>query len=783
MKKRYCSFILSVLVLFCSLFSINFYAYASDYTYSIISDTEVCITKYSGTDTDVSVPSEIDGYTVTKIGEKAFFRSTTVQNVVIPEGVTEIGEQCFSNFGLQSIVLPNSLEIIGDSAFQSTSLKSIQLPENLKSIGDQAFRNSQIENLFIPKGVSHIGENVFINNSHICSVTVDESNQYFCSENNALYDKGKTELIIFASASEQTEITVPDTVKKISKNAFEYSNIQSIVLPEGLKVIEEYAFSRTKIAVINIPDSVVSIGSYCFDVCSQLTSINIGKGLETVGTAIFNQCTKLKNISVSADNEYFSAPDDVLLGNKSTELICYPSRKPETEYKVPDSVTTIKEQAFGFCLVNNIDLNNVEVCENYAFYNTSLKYIIIPENLQRIDNISIATDCSVKVLNPDCIFSFSANSFLNYDITIYGYENSTAQQFAENNTKSNLNITFIPLTEYEEKHNYIGVTVEPTCTEKGYTVFTCSKCGDSYTDDYTDALGHNIVIDKAVSETCTENGLTEGTHCSRCSEIIKAQETVKATGHTFIQTVVEPTCTNQGCKTFVCSKCGYSYSEAIAKSDHNYVTKIINADFEKAGSQITYCSVCNNIEAETSIAKIKSVTLSKMSYTYTGRELKKPTVTVKDANGNTISRSNYTVTYISRSTGKSISNLKAIGQYKVRIEFKGCYSGTKDLYFFVKPKRITKNTLSSSKKAVTAKWAKDSSATGYQIVIATNSSFTKNKKTVTLGKNSITSYKFKNLKKGVKYYVKVRSYKTVKVDGKKAKMYSDYSSVKSIKCK
>ena len=105
------------------------------------------------------------------------------------------------------------------------------------------------------------------------------------------------------------------------------------------------------------------------------------------------------------------------------------------------------------------------------------------------------------------------------------------------------------------------------------------------------------------------------------------------------------------------------------------------------------------------------------------------------------------------------------------------------MYFSVKPKKTTIKVPSTGSKYITAKWTKDSSVTGYQVVIATNSSFTKNKKTVTIGKNSTTSYKFTKLKKGTKYYIKVRSYKTIKVDGKSAKMYSNYSSVKSIICK
>ena len=170
----------------------------------------------------------------------------------------------------------------------------------------------------------------------------------------------------------------------------------------------------------------------------------------------------------------------------------------------------------------------------------------------------------------------------------------------------------------------------------------------------------------------------------------------------------------------------------------------------------------------------KTLILSKTSYTYDGK-VKKPVVTVKNADGNTLAKTNYTVKYS--------KDRKNVGKYTVTVKFKGFYSGTLKKTFTIKPKTTTISKVTAGKKAFTVKWKKQTTqTTGYQIQYSTNSNF-KNAKTVTISKNNTTSKKISNLKAKKKYYVRVRTYKTVKVNGKNTKIYSSWSKSKTVTTK
>ena len=402
-------------------------------------------------------------------------------------------------------------------------------------------------------------------------------------------------------------------------------------------------------------------------------------------------------------------------------------------------------------------------------------------------------------------------------------------------------------------HKYVATVVAPTCTTNGYTLHKCSVCGTSYKDSITKATGHSYgnsvvtkqptctsvgtaiktctkcnatvteklpakghtaVTDKGYPATCTTAGKTDGSHCSVCNTVIKAQTVINATGH---------------------------------KSSGWIVDKA--ASIGVKGSKHKECTVCKKVLetaeipalAKTSISKA-SVTLSTSTYAYDGKA-KTPSVNVK-VNGKTLKKdTDYTVSYSNNTkvgtakvtitgkgnytgsvsktysiknnfkkatvsgistkafTGKNIthsitvkyngktlkngtdytvsySNNKNIGTATVKITGKGSYTGTITKTFKINPAKQEIQKLTAKSKAFFVDWEQKGSATGYEIQYATNSKFTSAKK-VTITNNKTDTKTISKLSGKKKYYVRVRSYTTVKG----TKYYGAWSASKSVTTK
>ena len=208
---------------------------------------------------------------------------------------------------------------------------------------------------------------------------------------------------------------------------------------------------------------------------------------------------------------------------------------------------------------------------------------------------------------------------------------------------------------------------------------------------------------------------------------------------------------------------------------HQYKSQLTKATTAKDGQTYKKCTVCGAVTGKTVIAKVSNIKLNKTAYTYNGK-VQKPSVAVKDSKGKTLKKgTDYTVSYS--------SGCKNVGRYTVKVTLKGNYSGSKSMTYNINPKGTSVSKVTAAKKGFKVTWKKQTTqTTGYQVQYSTSSKF-KKAKTVTISKNKTTSKSVSKLSAKKKYYVRVRTYKTVKIGGKSVKLYSGWSKAKSVTTK
>lgn len=239
---------------------------ASDFAYTA-ENGEVTITDYTGTREHVLIPSEIGGFPVTALADKAFYEKH-VTTVVVPDSVTEIGDLCFSGDNyLVSLTLPDGLAELSYGALESCySLMDFELPKGLKTIGAGALQSIfYLTHLTIPAGVTDIEQMNFLMMHGLEEVSVAEGSTSFTydAENGLLMTADKARLLhCFFHLAPQKEIILPEGMKTIDPFAFHYDvTVEKIVLPEGTETIGLLAFGICpKLTEIVIPASVTAIG-------------------------------------------------------------------------------------------------------------------------------------------------------------------------------------------------------------------------------------------------------------------------------------------------------------------------------------------------------------------------------------------------------------------------------------------------------------------------------------------------------------------------------------------
>ncbi len=302
-------------------------------------------------------------------------------------------------------------------------------------------------------------------------------------------------------------------------------------------------------------------------------------------------------------------------------------------------------------------------------------------------------------------------------------------------------------------HVYEFEVIAPTCTENGYTIYTCMYCKDSYTDNEVAALGHDVVVDPAKDATCTESGLTEGSHCSRCGKVLVEQHEVVAIGHVFGDYVSnnDATCDSDGTKTACCEFCDFTNTVVDEGSRLTHEYELIDkkeATETETGFETYKCKHCGVTYTKTipmieTPTKEQSTTVSKVSNnqeTTSKKEDEKTTANVVETTANVVE----TTTANQTVTNKINTKITSIKQ---------------------------------KKKTLKIGWKKVTGIDGYEIQYSTSKSFKKPKKLIK--RPNIKNVTVKKIKLKKKYYVRIRTF--ISENGKR--IYSDWSKTKTKKTK
>ena len=289
---------------------------AANQTAAVTSQLSWSDDNYSGL-TAATIPASVAydsvSYSVTSIGDRAFYGCSSLTSVTLPNSVTSIGDYAFFGCsGLTSIEIPNSVTSIGYDAFEHCSgLTSVTIPNSVTSIGDYAFYGcSSLTSVTLPNSVTSIGDRAFYGCSSLTSVTIP--NSVTSIGDRAFYDCSgltspvyNTHVFAFMPTSYSGAFTIPDGIESIADGAFVgCSGLTSIEIPNSVTSIGYDAFEHCSgLTSVTIPNSVTSIGDYAFYGCSGLTSVTIPNSVTSIGYRAFKDCDGLTSLKLSAKLE------------------------------------------------------------------------------------------------------------------------------------------------------------------------------------------------------------------------------------------------------------------------------------------------------------------------------------------------------------------------------------------------------------------------------------------------------------------------------------------------
>ncbi|MBR2279600.1 MAG: leucine-rich repeat protein [Ruminococcus sp.] len=488
---------------------------SGDWEYILMDSDEARIIHYNGSETELTVPDKIDGYTVSIIGGGsyefvfenkdvltkvnipnsiesldyyAFADCVSLKSINIPYGVTEIGYAVFSGCtNLSEVTISNSVGGIHEHAFENClALKKITIPNSVFGIADEAFKNcTSLSDVSFDNGIEGIGQYAFYGCDKLKNIEIPKSVSrigvcafgYYCSDESQ-FERIENFLISGFTGSEAQHYSKNNNFDFISLGKTEMTmqpDYEYHVLDDG--TVEIYDYNGPFVSEIDIPSKidgyiVSTISGQLFLEYPIVEKINIPDCLTKIDIA-FADCKSIKEINVSPNNGDFTSLDGNLYSKDLSKLVQYALGKEESEFVLPSSVICI-----GYCSLSSSKLktikmsSNVKFIEAYAFsHSKELESINLSEKLESISYHAFSGCTNLKeLIIPKSVteFGYHACGFIEVitdnktkDFSIYGYNGTAAETYAKDN-----GFEFISL---DETPNEI---IQPTTTEGSQPITT-----------------------------------------------------------------------------------------------------------------------------------------------------------------------------------------------------------------------------------------------------------------------------------------------------------------------
>lgn len=360
MKMRImAAFVLFILLLGagCSLAQQE-YTYSGEWGYLPAENNGIVLTAYKGTKAHVQVPAEVDGRSVTALGEGLFARNQYIESVSVPEGVQRL---------------------LGEKAFYfCANLKRVELPASLTDLGDG---------------------NPFSDCMALEEIVLAEDHPAFRMENGVLFEADGSRLICYPPALSDESYTVPAGTQLIEARAFSCAAyLKQVQLPAGLQEIGSGAFySCIQLEAMDIPEGVTSIDG-AFASCLKLREVKLPASIAAFGENPFADCSRLETVQIDDAHPSLAFANGVIYDKNEMRVLLALAAGTAGDCSLPEGIRSIAPKAFMGCVdTKKVTLpESMEAIGSYAFYDTNITGVNLPAGVQLVENGAFASCNSLK---------------------------------------------------------------------------------------------------------------------------------------------------------------------------------------------------------------------------------------------------------------------------------------------------------------------------------------------------------------------------------------------------